>query len=227
MRQIEAFPTHDDLADAASDALALALAGPGPRALVAAGGSTPGPVYDRLARRDLAWGGVTVTLTDERWVDPHSEQSNEALIRARLLAGEAARARFLPLKGAGASPWADAASAEAGLRPLLPSAAVLLGMGADGHVASLFPGAPELEVGLDLDGPSLVIAIANAGLEPYVPRITLTARALVETALIVVLVTGGDKRRVIERVFEEAAYAPPVATLLRQTRAPVRVMWAP
>ncbi len=103
MNPIEDFPTRDDLADAAALAVVEALAASGPRTLVAAGGSTPGPVYDRLARQDLAWDQVTVTLTDERWVDPGSDQSNEGLIRRRLMVEKAADARFLPLKGAGAT----------------------------------------------------------------------------------------------------------------------------
>jgi 6-phosphogluconolactonase len=226
MRPIEAFPTRDDLADAAAQAVADALAGPGPRTLVAAGGSTPGPVYDRLAGRDLSWEGVTVTLTDERWVDPGSDQSNEGLIRRRLMVDKAAVARFLALKGAGATPDVDAAVADRALSGALPAAVVLLGMGDDGHVASLFPGIPELAIGLDLDGPRRVIAVARAGLEPFVPRISLTARALVDTGAVILLISGPAKRAVIERIGADPPYAPPVATILRQDRTPVRILWA-
>ncbi|HEY7851697.1 MAG TPA: 6-phosphogluconolactonase [Caulobacteraceae bacterium] len=226
MRPIEAFPTRDDLADAAAQAVADALAGPGPRTLVAAGGSTPGPVYDRLAGRDLSWEGVTVTLTDERWVDPGSDQSNEGLIRRRLMVDKAAVARFLALKGAGATPDVDAAVADRALSGALPAAVVLLGMGDDGHVASLFPGIPELAIGLDLDGPRRVIAVARAGLEPFVPRISLTAHALVDTGAVILLISGPAKRAVIERIGADPPYAPPVATILRQDRTPVRILWA-
>lgn len=226
MRPIEAFPTRDDLADAAAQAVADALAGPGPRTLVAAGGSTPGPVYDRLAGRDLSWEGVTVTLTDERWVDPGSDQSNEGLIRRRLMVDKAAVARFLALKGAGATPDVDAAVADRALSGALPAAVVLLGMGDDGHVASLFPGIPELAIGLDLDGPRRAIAVARAGLEPFVPRISLTARALVDTGAVILLISGPAKRAVIERIGADPPYAPPVATILRQDRTPVRILWA-
>jgi 6-phosphogluconolactonase len=227
MSLMECFSSRQLLAAAAADILARALAAPGARAFAAAGGTTPGPVYDRLAQRQLAWERLSVTLTDERWVEPDAEESNARLVRQRLLVGEAARARFLPLKGAGASPQADAAEAEDLIREILPFAAVLLGMGADGHFASLFPGAPELDLGLDLDGPRLCVPVAEAGLKPLVPRISLTARALTHSELLVVLISGEDKRAVIERVEAEPDYAPPVATILRQDRCPARVLWAP
>jgi 6-phosphogluconolactonase len=225
MTQIEAFSTHDAMADAAADAIADALGGSG--AFVAAGGSTPGPVYDRLAVRDLPWPEITVTLTDERWVDPASAESNARLIRGRLLTAKAGGAKFLPLKGEAPTLEADADDDDAALRRLGRTAVVLLGMGPDGHVASLFPGAPELAVGLDLDSERRCLAVPRAGVEPFVPRLTLTAHALLDTKVLILLVSGADKRAVLDRVAADPAYAPPVATILRQTRTPVRVLWTP
>jgi 6-phosphogluconolactonase len=214
-------------ADAAATLLARALAPPGPRSLVVTGGSSPGPVYDRLSGLDLRWGDVTVTLSDDRWVDAASPLSNEGLVRQRLLVGQAAAARFLPLKGAGATPEADALAAERALGALTPWAAVLLGMGEDGHIASLFPGDPDLAAFVDPAGERLCVGVPVARLEPFVPRISLTVRALLETTLVILLITGAAKRAVIERIAAESAYAPPVASVLRQTRAPTRVLWAP
>jgi 6-phosphogluconolactonase len=226
MSVIESFSSREALADAAAEILAGALGAADARAFAAAGGSTPGPVYDRLARRDLEWDRLSVTPTDERWVDPASDDSNERLLRERLLVDKAAGAAFVALKGGNGAPQADAAAAETRVRAILPFAAVLLGMGADGHVASLFPGAPELEVGLDLDGTRLCVAVDEAGLQPFVPRISLTARALTHTGLLLVLITGDDKRAVIERIASDIDYDPPAATLLRQDRCPVRTLWA-
>jgi len=223
---IESFSDHDALADAAAAILAEALAGPGARSFVATGGTTPGPTYDRLSRRDLDWSRLTVTLSDERWVDPSAPESNEGLVRRRLLTGHAARAGFLALKGDGATPEADAAAAESGLEALAPFAAVLLGMGSDGHIASLFPGAPGLEAALDPQGANWCVGVDQAGLDPRVPRISLTARALLSSALVLILITGKEKRRVVERVAADLRFVPPVATMLRQTRVPVRVFWA-
>jgi len=224
MIRIEAFASRSALADAAADALEATLAGGG--LLVAAGGSTPAPAYEQLARRDLPWNQVAVTLTDERRVDPASDDSNAAMVRARLLTGPAASARFITLRTEALSPDAEARAAERRLAPLLPAAGVLLGMGADGHVASLFPGAPELAAGLDLEDERLCLPIARAGLAPFVPRLTLTAHALTQTRLLILLISGEAKRLLIERISEDAGYAPPAATVLRQARCPVRVLWA-
>lgn len=204
-----------------------ALRAPGARSFVATGGASPGPTYDRLAARDLDWGRITVTLSDDRWVGATSPESNEKLVRHRLLVGRAAEARFLALKGRGASPEEGAAAAEAGLRPLLPFAAVLLGMGPDGHIASLFPGAPDLAEVLAPDGERLCVGVAKAGQPPFLPRISLTVAALLQSRLIVLLIGGEAKRALVERVGVDGGYTPPVAAILHQERSAVRVLWAP
>lgn len=229
---LEAYATPAAAAAAAAEAIVGQLAPPGPRRLVVTGGRTPGPVYDRLAATDLDWSRVTVTLSDERFVDPSSPDSNERLIRERLLVGRAAAAHFVPLKGRAPAPRVDAARAEPAIRALLPFDAVLLGMGEDGHIASLFPGARvtgarRLAAALDPDRARLAIGVARAGLAPYVPRISLTAAALFDAGLVVLLVSGAAKRALIGRVGSDPGYAPPVAALLRQTTTPVRVLWSP
>jgi 6-phosphogluconolactonase len=224
--KIESFPDHAALAEGAAEILAEALTGPGSHSLVATGGTTPGPTYDRLARRDLDWKRITVTLSDERWVDPSAPESNEGLVRRRLLTHRAAAASFLALKGRGATPEADASHAEVKLKSLSPFAAVLLGMGSDGHIASLFPDAPGLEASLDPECQHWCVGVDQAGLDPRVPRISLTARALLSSALVVILITGNEKRGVVERVASDGGFNPPVAAILRQTKAPARVLWA-
>ena len=112
------------------------------------------------------------------------------------------------------------------MRALLPSRAVLLGMGADGHFNSLFPTDPDLAARLDPEGERLVVGIAMSSEKPYVPRISLTARALLETGLIVVFITGAEKRTLAERVLNEPTFSPPIATILRQDNVAVRVFWA-
>ncbi|MBA3810407.1 MAG: 6-phosphogluconolactonase [Caulobacteraceae bacterium] len=227
MNRIEPFANRDALADAAAEVIGQALRAPGARAFVATGGASPGSTYDRLATRDLDWGRITVTLSDDRWVDATSPESNEKLVRDRLLVGRAAEARFLALKGDGASPEQDAATAEAGLRPLLPFTAILLGMGPDGHIASLFPGAPDLAQILAPDGERLCVGVAKAGQPPFRPRISLTVAALLQSRLIVLLISGEAKRALVEKVGVDGGYTPPVAAVLRQERSAVRILWAP
>jgi 6-phosphogluconolactonase len=227
MNRLEAFDDRDASAAAAARAIEGALREPAARSFVATGGTTPGPAYDRLSKADLDWGAITVTLSDERFVGPSSPDSNEGLVRRRLLVGRAAAAGFAPLKGPGPTPNTDAQAAEARLAPLLPFACVMLGMGADGHIGSLFPGAPELAEGLDPAGERLCIGVAMSAEKPFVPRISLTLRAFLSTRLIVILVSGEEKRTVIDRALADPAYAPPVAAVLRQTQVPVCILWAP
>jgi 6-phosphogluconolactonase len=225
MNRIETFENAEAAAEAAALAIAEALTDPGPRTLVATGGRTPWPAYGALSKMDLAWDEITVTQTDERFVEPSSEDSNARQIRSTLLTGQAARARFIPLKGDGPTPEADAKAAEAQLAPLLPTAATLLGMGDDGHIGSIFPRDPRLADWLDPDGERLVIGVETADEKPYVPRISMTVRALLSTGLLIILITGEGKRKLMERALSGDTSLP-VSAVLRQGRAPLRIFWA-
>ncbi len=98
--KLERFNSAGEAARAAADAIVAQLGPPGPKRLLVTGGRTPGPVYDRLARVDLDWSRVTVTLSDDRFVWPDAPESNERLVRERLLQGHAAAASFVPPEGA-------------------------------------------------------------------------------------------------------------------------------
>lgn len=227
MSRIEAFGGVDEAAAAAADALGAKLRGTGPRTFVATGGRTPGPAYDALSKMNLGWGEVTVTQTDERFVPRGAPESNANLIEARLLTGLAADATFVPLKRDGPAPEDDARAAQTALAPLLPAAATLLGMGDDGHIASLFPGDPQLPQWLDPAGPRLVVGVAKSGEPPHVPRISLTVSALLQSGLVAILATGWAKRQVLERAVAGPDAKLPVCAVIHQDRAPVRIFWAP
>ncbi len=231
MAKWRCFETRQALAGAAAEALASAIRAGietnGRAAVALAGGSTPGPVYDRLAEIDLDWARVTVTLTDERWVSADSPLANAGLIRRRLMAGRAASANFAPLMAEAGSLQGAAREAEERLRPLLPFAAVLLGMGEDGHIASMFPGAAELADGLDPHGPRLCLPVPMSRQPPFTPRLTLTLAALAATENLLFLITSSAKRDLVELAEEGDAPSLPIAAALDQRLAAVTVLWAP
>ena len=224
---IETFPNAEAAAAAAADAIVGQLRKPGEKRLMVTGGRGPGPVYDRLAASDLEWARVTVALSDDRFVPLAAPESNEAMVRARLMQRYAAAARLAPLNGDERTPAAAAAAIEPAIRPLLPFDATLLGMGPDGHIASLYATSVGVAADLDPDAERLAVGVQSPGWEPYVPRISLTGRALFDSGLIVLLVGGEQKRRVIEQVLADDAFSPPVSALIRQQRSPVRILWSP
>ncbi|MCE3290333.1 MAG: pgl [Caulobacter sp.] len=223
---VEAFDSAGDAADAACAAivarLRAALAEKGSASLCVTGGSSPGPVYDRLKDVDLDWSHVAVTLSDERWVDRSSPDSNARLVRERLLQGRAAAARFVCLKGEETDPVHGAWAADLRVAPLEPFDAVLLGMGEDGHICSLFPGNPALDQGLDPAGARLVLHAPAGAPAPPQDRVTLTLPALIYAGLILIYVTGRPKRALLERDGDE-----PVHHLIRAAaRGEVRLLWS-
>lgn len=206
--------------------LEAAIASRGDATLVVSGGSTPRPFFQALARRPLDWDRVTVTLADERWVASEDEASNEALVRRELLVAEAAAARFLPLKNAAATPEEGRDACEAALSELRrPFDVLVLGMGGDGHTASLFPEAAELAAGLDPEGSRLCLAV-RPRMAPH-PRMSLTLPALLASRRIVLHLTGEEKLGVYERALRAGAEEElPIRGVLRRSADRVELWWA-
>src|SRR5262249_22289267 len=127
--------------------------------LALAGGTTPGPLYDALSNIPINWEKVSVTLTDERWVHPQDPASNEFLVRDQLLRRRAAVATFVPFKTNHAKASGGAATTEKRIAPIMPFDIVLLGMGPDGHIASLIPGAEGYAAATDPEGTKKVAGI--------------------------------------------------------------------
>jgi len=226
---IETFTDAQALAAAATDAVVRALdAGlrnQGSASLAATGGRSPGLIYDALALAPLDWARVRVTLTDERWVDPSSPDSNEGLVRERLLQGRATDAHFLGLRGTAETPAAAAQAVSRAFVGWPALDAVLLGMGEDGHVASLFPGNPALIQGLDPDAPACIAVPQGEGRAPPQPRLSLTIRPLTSARLTLILISGAAKRAVVEQAL--AVGDPltfPVAAVLKSAPS-TRILW--
>lgn len=211
---------HLRLADVIASELGDFIRRDGRATLSVPGGTTPGPVFDILSGVDLDWGLVSIVLNDERWVPEHSDRSNTRLLRERLLRGYAAKAQLLPLFAPGhAQPEDGLEALKEGLKPHLPVSVMLLGMGADMHTASLFPGADLLAEALSPQAPLLLPMRAEAAVEP---RITLTAPVLRDAFRIHVMITGDQKRQAIEKAADLTPLEAPIRVILDQAT----VHWA-
>jgi 6-phosphogluconolactonase len=195
--------------------------------LAVPGGRTPIALFERLSSAALDWDDVWVTLTDERWVDGASASSNEKLVRDHLLRGAAAEAHLVGLKNAATEPQSGAHLSWSTVAELpRPFDFMLLGMGEDGHIASLFPDSPGLAVALDLAQPPGCVAMTA----PEAPRarISLNLRALLDSRRIAVLIVGNAKWATFERArVRGPAVDMPVRALLQQQNVPVSVYWSP
>ena len=213
--KLETYPDREflmlGLANVIAGQLADFLRREGKATLSVPGGATPGPIFDTLSGVDIDWANVAVVLNDERWVPESSERSNTRLVRERLLRGRAAQARLLPLYAPAEQPEEMLAALEDGIRPHLPISVLLLGMGADMHTASLFPGADRLDEALSPQAPILLPMRAEAAGEP---RITLTAPVLREAFNIHILITGPEKRAALERAMTLTPQEAPVRAVL-------------
>ncbi|MBT8101616.1 MAG: 6-phosphogluconolactonase [Gammaproteobacteria bacterium] len=221
------FDSRQDASTAAAkrigDLLRKRLDGNGGASLVVSGGTSPKQCMAALANAPMDWSRVQVLLSDERWVPPDHEDSNERLTRETLLVGGAASAELFPIYAAGVSPEERCNELQDPL-PMLPFSCSLIGIGTDGHFASLFPDAEQLELGLDVEGDRLYIPVTTAA-SPH-PRISMTLAGISRSDEIVLLFFGEEKLDVYKAA-KASADTYPLSRLLRQKRAPVRLFWAP
>lgn len=228
---VQAFPTAEAWVEACAarltEALTSALA-TRPRAVFAgAGGSTPAPIYRRLASADLDWSRVTVTLVDERHVSESSQDSNAALLKQTLLIDRAAAARFLPLHSPAVTVDRAAALAAAALRAEGGRLdAVLLGMGEDGHVCSMFPQSPTLKTLLSPTLKPTVLGVPRGrdGLAPSLERLSINLPYLMSAHRVVLAISGPAKREIFEIEAEADPATRPIAALIA-ANVPLDVLW--
>ncbi len=209
------------LAEEVFETLTEALAAFGRATLVVSGGTSPVEFFHALRELPLAWERITVIPSDERTVPLGHPDRNEAMIRRELLQGPAASAALRAVL-----PPSGATGSLAELGEALPASfdAVVLGMGADGHTASLFPGSPELDAALRSAEPLALLTVPRLGTQ----RVSLTPSALLTGRRIDLLFFGDEKRSMFEAAAESGDVARfPVRCVLQQNRVPVQVFWAP
>ncbi|KFF47928.1 6-phosphogluconolactonase [Gammaproteobacteria bacterium MFB021] len=210
------------LAEAAAAALSSDLASQPRVLLVLSGGTTPTPFLRSLAAQPLDWSRVDITLTDERWVDADHPDSNARLLRETLLTGPAAAAILHPLTSDHATPEEGAESVAARLDTLpWPASLVVLGMGGDGHTASLFPDSLELGLALCSDEAAVAVRAPSASH----PRLTLSAARLHAARRHALHIVGDAKRTVLARALAgDDVRELPIRAFLS---CPLAIYWAP
>ena len=190
---------------------------------VVGGGSTPGQCFNILSGYELDWENVQVVLSDERWVPNTHDDSNERLVQTTLLVGNASSASVLPI-------YQDDLSVDErcdSLQHFLPVegfACSMIGMGADGHFASLFPDADSLDAGLSPNNQRFYMPVRTDS-SPH-PRISMTMPAILKCPEVLILFFGEEKLAVYEKAIAgDESY--PITALLKQEDVPVSLYWAP
>lgn len=231
MTQFEPFPTTDawaqTIAGRIEETLGAAVIANGSALFAGSGGSTPSPIYRRLSQAAIGWDRVSVTLVDERYVPETSSESNARLLKETLLQGPAAAARLIPLYHPEvtvdrAAAVAAHAVAEAGGR----FDAVLLGMGEDGHICSMFPGSPTLKTLLSPTLKPTVLGVppGRDGAAPSLERLSINLPYLMSAGRVILALKGAAKRSVFEREAQGDPTIQPIASLIA-AKVPLEVVW--
>ena len=186
-----------DLSQNIAEIINEAIQKNGRASMAVSGGSTPKPLFEELSLLDLDWPKVDLTLVDDRWVDADHKDSNELLVKTHFIKNYAERVNFVPLKNDEGTAKKGLSLAEEALKNfIMPFDIVILGMGADGHTASLFPCSDELGKGMDLNTGHTLIS-TNPKTAPY-ERISLTAKSIMDAKKIFLHLNGSSKLNTLE-----------------------------
>jgi 6-phosphogluconolactonase len=193
-----------------SDKLKLAIAKKGNATFVVSGGNSPLKLFDNLSKIDLPWNKVQITLVDDRLVDKNHIHSNQKLITDHLLKNKAKLANFIPL------------SEEIIKSKIIvtPFDINLLGMGEDGHFASLFPDMIKNFNSFDLNTDPNVFSITSHG-DPFLPRITMNLSLILKSEFIVLLVKGAIKQKIIDQAKNDISL--PIHYLLKSRTSNIMI----
>lgn len=231
MQQLTKFTTRNELdnslAHSVSDMLEQAIKERGKASIAVSGGSTPKGFFAQLSKSDIDWSKVTITLADERWVATDSDDSNTRLVHENLLQNKAASAKFFHLKqGEAFSDETLKQLNDAAKATLLPLDVLILGMGEDGHTASIFPCSEQIEQGLLVDNDNALIKVLPKT-APH-QRISFSFAALSQSDNIFLHLCGENKQAVLNQALESNnAFEMPIRAFLSHPTINTQVVWAP
>ncbi|MEM1047621.1 MAG: 6-phosphogluconolactonase [Pseudomonadota bacterium] len=216
----------ESLAERVATGLRAAIDKRGTASLAVSGGSTPALFFAHLCRQELAWDRVTITLVDERWVPETDDRSNAAMVRRSLLRDRAEPATFRALYTGAPTPEVAVGELETALSPVIANLdMVILGMGTDGHTASLFPGGDRLRDALDPNGAALLSPMNAPGTGE--PRITLTVRALQQAHACILHIQGAEKRTVLDQaIATKDPLQYPICAMAARSDRPLVTYWS-
>lgn len=229
MYQLNNFKTRDDLdyalASKVASELIEAISSKGKASIALSGGSTPKGFFNKLSQIDLAWDKVTITLADERWVEFESDASNTRLVHESLLQNKAEKATFFHLKrGELSAQTLKELNVEA-KEQLLPFDVLILGMGEDGHTASLFPCSKQIKQGLDESNQDSLMKVVPQTAPN--DRITFTFSHLIQSTNIILHVCGDNKKVVLDKAINgNDEFEMPIRAFLNNKNIQTQVFWA-
>jgi 6-phosphogluconolactonase len=231
MHKLTEFSARNDLdnelAKTVSDILAKAIKESGKASIAVSGGSTPKGFFSVLSQSDIDWSKVTITLADERWVPIDSDASNTRLVHENLLQNKAEKAKFFHLKQG--DELTDETLADlnvAASKTLLPLDVLILGLGEDGHTASLFPCSDEINAGLDETNDAILLKV-QPKTAPH-QRISFTFASLMTSNNIFLHSCGEGKKAVLTQALSgDDPFEMPIRAFLQHPSLNTQIFWAP